>query len=328
MKRFLILFVLMLFPVVLHAQEPTPAAKSVVFQPPFEIASVTDKLLYRADSVESIAANGSHYLAFEEEPKPVAAVLLEINGNAVSYIEVMKVGSTDFPTVLDEFEPGRYLFEHKGPGKYHVRSLNHDGRPVYAEFTIKQGTDPPDDPDDPPPVGDYAELIKIIRDNKPNDPPVANALAEAYQFALRTMEPASITTAQAKEIAESARMSALLKLPPVTVNWNQFFLAVGAYTRPIADKSVYMGALAVLVKELPATAPEKKSVSKSTYVPRWTYPGDIATHMKQTHGVDISGMTQSELLRMHDNLHDLECPNCISGPVYRNNWRVFPLLGR
>ena len=38
--------------------------------------------------------------------------------------------------------------------------------------------------------------------------------------------------------------------------------------------------------------------------PTWTWPGDLATHLSTTHGVDVSGMSFSDLKATHDNLHN------------------------
>lgn len=38
--------------------------------------------------------------------------------------------------------------------------------------------------------------------------------------------------------------------------------------------------------------------------PTWTWPGDLATHLSTTHGVDVSGMLFSDLKATHDNLHN------------------------
>lgn len=240
-------------------QEPTPApmivehepaSKSVIVDPPFRIQSVTEKVLYAGVS-EQIAANGKTYLAFDEAPTRVMAAIIAVEGNATGYIEVSKVGSSDFPAVIDEFAPGRYLYEHSGKGVYHIRSLDSNGRPVYDKFEIKTGTDPPPvDPVDPPPVdpptGDHAELARIVQDKAPKDHEVALALSGAYETAISEASAGSIDLEAARQLAEQKRRDVLMALPPLKDNWNEFLLAAGQYLVKLETKADYLAALQVL----------------------------------------------------------------------------------
>jgi len=36
----------------------------------------------------------------------------------------------------------------------------------------------------------------------------------------------------------------------------------------------------------------------------WTYPGSIEHHLRADHGIDTRGMSQSQMLYMHDSLHE------------------------
>lgn len=36
----------------------------------------------------------------------------------------------------------------------------------------------------------------------------------------------------------------------------------------------------------------------------WTYPGDLATHLRQTHGIQTAGMSRQQMLYLHDSLHE------------------------
>ena len=38
--------------------------------------------------------------------------------------------------------------------------------------------------------------------------------------------------------------------------------------------------------------------------PTWTYPGDIASHLANGHGVSSAGMTTAQAVAMHDSLHN------------------------
>jgi hypothetical protein len=61
--------------------------------------------------------------------------------------------------------------------------------------------------------------------------------------------------------------------------------------------------------------------------PAWTYPGSIGNHLASGHGVDASGLSQSEAVDLHNRLHNAErypsmvsyqddCPDgmCPTGP--------------
>lgn len=37
---------------------------------------------------------------------------------------------------------------------------------------------------------------------------------------------------------------------------------------------------------------------------RWTYPGDIASHLANGHGVSAAGMTRGQAEALHDRLHE------------------------
>jgi hypothetical protein len=54
--------------------------------------------------------------------------------------------------------------------------------------------------------------------------------------------------------------------------------------------------------EPPKAVTVKPVVVKPTY--RWTYPGDLGTHLRSVHGVDAIGMSRSEMLQIHDDLHN------------------------
>lgn len=46
--------------------------------------------------------------------------------------------------------------------------------------------------------------------------------------------------------------------------------------------------------------------STDTKPGHWTFPGDIASHLRTTHGKNVNGMTQEQMLNMHDALHEGE----------------------
>lgn len=255
-------------PAIVNHQE---IVRSVVVDPPFTVQSVTEKVLYAGIS-QQIAANGKTYLAFDEAPKPIQAAIIEIEGNATKYIEVSKVGSTDFPAVIDEYDVegniGFYLYEHAGPGIYHIRSLDSNGRPVYAKFEIKSGTDPPPvDPVDPPPVdpptGDHAELAAIVKDKAPKDRTVAVALAGAYEATITEASADSIDLDGARQMAEQKRRDVLLALPPLKDNWNDLLLAAGQYLVKLETKADYLAALRVMADALKSVQTASQPAARS-----------------------------------------------------------------
>lgn len=48
------------------------------------------------------------------------------------------------------------------------------------------------------------------------------------------------------------------------------------------------------------------STTALAYQPRWTWPGAIEQHLYATHGLNVSGMSYTDMLRLHDSLHDQE----------------------
>lgn len=242
-------------------QQDAQQAESIpalVYQPPFEIKSVTERLLYTADALEQINANGKVYLAFDGEPTRVPAVELEIVGNAVPYVEITKVGSTDFPDVVDEYKPGQFVYEHKGAGIYHVRSLNQDNRPVYSQFEVEGATQPPDDgpgddptnpPDDDPPTGDHGELADLVRELAPADPETARAIAAAYGSAINETTEA-MSLADVRKLVQQKREEAFIALPPLRFDWNAYLLASGKYLAGLESKADYLAAIKVAADEL------------------------------------------------------------------------------
>lgn len=50
--------------------------------------------------------------------------------------------------------------------------------------------------------------------------------------------------------------------------------------------------------------PVRQIVVQRMSGPTWTWPGDLASHLSTTHGVDVSGMSFSDLRATHDNLHN------------------------
>ena len=234
-----------------------PAVQSIIVDAPFDVQSVKEKVLYTATGSESIEANGKTYMAFDKAPQPVAAVLLNVTGNGAKYVEISKVGSTDFPTVLDEYAPGKYVFEHSGAGVYHVRSVDSNGRPVYAKFTIGNPPPPPPGDQPPPPVTDHAELVKIVRAKLPADPQIAVALSSAYAGVAAQLSDGSkgYTIDQARAMSEQARGEALAAMPPLKVYWDEFLLAVGGYLKSLTTIEQYRSALTVLSEELKNARP-------------------------------------------------------------------------
>lgn len=59
------------------------------------------------------------------------------------------------------------------------------------------------------------------------------------------------------------------------------------------------------LSRLPAF-PEKKGMqfSADNYNPRWTWPGNLAQHLKTRHGQDVDGLSQDQLESLHDRLHE------------------------
>jgi hypothetical protein len=70
----------------------------------------------------------------------------------------------------------------------------------------------------------------------------------------------------------------------------------------VAGKTVQ--ATSNVVKGTIHTAAKVATAPVANYRARWTYPGTIEQHMATSHGVSVSGMSQSDLLAQHDAIHD------------------------
>jgi hypothetical protein len=46
---------------------------------------------------------------------------------------------------------------------------------------------------------------------------------------------------------------------------------------------------------------------------QWTYPGELSDHLQQTHGVSTSGLSHSQMLNLHDSIHEVYL---VSGSTY------------
>lgn len=44
--------------------------------------------------------------------------------------------------------------------------------------------------------------------------------------------------------------------------------------------------------------------SSNAYTPHWTWPGNLAQHLRSTHGINPDGMTQDQMEQAHDRSHD------------------------
>jgi len=280
------------------------------------ITAVSETVMYRADSVEQLLANGKAYLKFPAEPVKISAVLIEIKNNSVGYIEITKVGSFELPDVVDayvidaETKVSRYIYEHKGKGTYHVRSTSETGRPVYEKFEVKglptdppptdpPPTDPP--PTDPPPTdppSDHKALVEMVRKALPPDPVTAAILSKAYLSVIDKLTPDFVTREMVPAIVEQARRDALNSAPPVHAQWNVFLRYIGTYFDGVQTKEQYIEALRVLAAELTRGKPTNSQVDEqppkpvsatvcyqenvpysTRYVPQWTYPGDLDIHL-------------------------------------------------
>jgi len=53
----------------------------------------------------------------------------------------------------------------------------------------------------------------------------------------------------------------------------------------------------------------------------WSFPGDIATHLRQGHGQQTAGLTYQQMLNLHDQLHRSSLQRKVYRPTYR--FRLF-----
>lgn len=65
---------------------------------------------------------------------------------------------------------------------------------------------------------------------------------------------------------------------------------------PISEAQFLSNVSSVSVSSVPAAIPKRPG--------HWSYPGNLATHLSTTHGVNVAGMSKEEMLDMHDYLHE------------------------
>lgn len=49
---------------------------------------------------------------------------------------------------------------------------------------------------------------------------------------------------------------------------------------------------------------EQKLEQKLQASPTWTWPGDLATHLRTTHGANTAGMSHQQMVDYHSHLHN------------------------
>ena len=52
------------------------------------------------------------------------------------------------------------------------------------------------------------------------------------------------------------------------------------------------------------TVTRSSSTVPNNYQARWTWPGNLSSHLSSTHGIDTSGMSRAEMMALHDQLHE------------------------
>jgi hypothetical protein len=52
---------------------------------------------------------------------------------------------------------------------------------------------------------------------------------------------------------------------------------------------------------------------------RWTYPGDLNSHLTQTHGVSTAGLSREQMLNLHDSIHEGRVYEASAGQASRSS---------
>lgn len=247
------------------------------------IQSVNEVTAYRTGEVEVVEANGSGYFFFEGEPQKVKLAIISI-GEEYQWIAVNKVGDVNVPIVLDAVQEGelkgKFVYEHQGPGVYHIFYTGADGRPFFDKFEIEGEVDQPEDPEDPedPPTGDHDQFYEFVKGKKPNEVNTCNSLAAAYKGVIEEASNDNSTLEQVKLKAEAARREAFRMSPPFNSSqWSAFLLECSPYLLKQTSKADYLAALSAMAKALEAApganSPPAVSSLHTEYVPAQVYNG-------------------------------------------------------
>lgn len=59
---------------------------------------------------------------------------------------------------------------------------------------------------------------------------------------------------------------------------------------------------------------------------RWSYPGDLRSHLMREHGASVQGLSRQQMLELHDALHEQR--RAVSGERRVVRGQVFRLLRR
>lgn len=79
---------------------------------------------------------------------------------------------------------------------------------------------------------------------------------------------------------------------------------------------------ATKVPEATPEPPKPRKAAQAKYgplgasSPEWTWPGDIYSHLRSTHGVSPEGLSHREAVVLHNRLHNAQAP-ARAQPVYR-----------
>lgn len=91
----------------------------------------------------------------------------------------------------------------------------------------------------------------------------------------------------------------------VTVNASGVATSVGvasvAMFRPVA---VVTGPIALEPIPVRRTVVRRSYVGYGSVPSQWTWPGDLASHLSRSHGVNTAGMSASQMAQLHDSLHN------------------------
>lgn len=109
------------------------------------------------------------------------------------------------------------------------------------------------EPDKPPVTnpGNWEQLVKVVKELTPDEPPVKAVLINVYKAALLVVNDASYNVDSARAFVAKARADAFMQqLVTVNKDWSILLYAISDQVKVIEDKAQYIEAMSVVISTL------------------------------------------------------------------------------